>query len=105
MRECVIVDRLTKMAHFVPYTKTINSEVPTRLFFDNIYQYHGLPDDIISDRRLQLVSKFWKSLFETLKVDIKLSSTFHSQTDGQTECVNQILEQYLRCTINYQQDD
>lgn len=101
----VVVDRLTKMAHFIPCKKTSSSEDTARFFLDNIYRYHGLPDDIISDRGTQFVSKFWKSLFEILKVDIKLSSAFHPQTDGQTERVNQVLEQYLRCTINYQQDD
>ena len=101
----VVVDRLTKMAHFIPCKKTSSSEDTTRFFLDNVYRYHGLPDDIVSDRGTQFVSKFWRSLFEILKVDIKLSSAFHPQTDGQTERVNQVLEQYLRCTINYQQDD
>ena len=101
----VVVDRLTKMAHFVPCKKTITGEETAKLFLDNIYRYHGLPDDIVSDRGPQFISRFWKSLFEILKVDIRLSSAFHPQTDGQTERVNQILEQYLRCTINYQQDD
>ena len=101
----VVVDRLTKMAHFIPCKKTSSSEDTARLFLDNVYRYHGLPDDIVSDRGTQFVSKFWRSLFEILKVDIKLSSAFHPQTDGQTERVNQVLEQYLRCTINYQQDD
>jgi hypothetical protein len=98
----VIVDRLTKMAYFVLYKKTITGEETVRLFVDNVYRYCGLPNDIILDQGPQFVSKFWKSLFEILKVDIKLSSAFHPQTDGQTERVNQVLEQYLRCTINYQ---
>lgn len=102
---CVVVDRLTKMAHFIPCRKSISGEETAKLFLDNIYRYHGLPDDIISDRGPQFISRFWRSLFEILKVDIKLSSAFHPQTDGQTERVNQVLEQYLRCTINYQQDD
>ena len=101
----VVVDRLTKMPHFIPCKKTSSSEDTARFFLDNVYRYHGLPDDIVSDRGTQFVSKFWRSLFEILKVDIKLSSAFHPQTDGQTERVNKILEQYLRCTINYQQDD
>lgn len=101
----VVVDRLTKMAHFIPCKKTSSSEDTARLFLDNVYRYHGLPDDIVSDRGTQFVSKFWRSLFEALKVDIKLSSAFHPQTDGQTERVNQVLEQYLRCSVNYQQDD
>jgi IS30 family transposase len=97
----VMVDRLTKMAHFIPCNKRVASEETTRLFMDNIYKYHGLPNDIISDRGLQFTSKFWQSLFKILKVKIKLSSAYHPQTDGQIERINQVLEQYLRYTINY----
>ena len=101
----VVVDRLTKMAHFVPCNKTITGEETAKLFIDNIYKYHGFPEDIISDRGSQFVSKFWKTLFKILGVQINLSSAYHPQTDGQTERVNQVLEQYLRCTINYHQDN
>ena len=96
----VVVDRLIKMAHFVSCKKTLSSEDTARLFLDNVYRYHGLPNDIVSDRGIQFVSKFWRSLFDILKVEIKLSSAFHPQTDGQVERVNQVLEQYLRCNIN-----
>ena len=99
---CVIFDRFSKMTHFVPCKKTITSEDTVKLFIDNIYRYHGLPDDIVSDRGPQFVSKFWQSLFKILQVKIKLSLAFHLQIDRQTEWINQILEQYLRCTINYQ---
>jgi hypothetical protein len=101
----VVVDRLTKMAHFVPCNKTVIGEETARLFMNNIYKYHGFPDDIISNRGSQFTSKFWQSIFKILKVKIKLSSAYHSQTDGQTERVNQVLEQYLHCTINYHQDN
>ena len=101
----VVMNRLTKMAHFVPYKKTSSSEDTAKLFLDNVYRYHSVPDDIVSDRDTQFVSKFWRSLFEILKVDTKLSSALHPQTDGQTERVNEVLEQYLRCSINYQQED
>jgi hypothetical protein len=97
----VVVDRLTKIAYFMPYNKTVTSEETARLFMDNIYKYHDLSDDIISDRGSLFTSKFWQLLFKILKVKIKLSSTYHPQTDGQTERVNQALEQYLCCTINY----
>jgi hypothetical protein len=70
----VIVDQLIKMAYFVPCKKTITG--------NNVYQYRGLLDDIISYQEPQFVSKFWRSLFEILKVNIKLSSAFHPQTDG-----------------------
>ena len=102
---CVVVDRFSKMAHFVSYKKTITGENTAKLFIDNIYRYHGLPDDIVSDRGPKFVSNFWQSLIKILQVEIKLSSAFHPQTDGQTERINQVLEQYLHCTINYQQDN
>ena len=89
------------MAHFVLCKKMSSSEVTARFFFDNVYRYHGLLYDIVSDRGSKFVSKFWRLLFKILKVDIKLSYVFHPQTDGQTEWVNQDLEQYLRCSINY----
>ena len=73
----VVVDRLTKMAHFVPCNKTITSEQTARLFIDNIYKSHGLPEDIISDRGTQFTSSFWNSLFKILGVKIKLSTAFH----------------------------
>jgi hypothetical protein len=93
------------MSHFIPCKKSITGGETAKLFVDNIYRIHGLPNDIISDRGPQFVSKFWKKFFELLKVKINLSSAYHPETDGQTERVNQILEQYLRCTINYHQDD
>jgi transposase InsO family protein len=100
----VVVDQLTKMAHFMP-CNTIRGEEIARLFMDNNYKYHGLPDDIISDRGSQFTSKFWQSLFKIFKIKIKLSSAYHLQTDGKTERVNQVLEQYLRNTINYHQNN
>jgi hypothetical protein len=101
----VVVDRFTKMAHFIPCNKTITGEETAKLFLDNIYRIHGLPDDIVSDRGAQFISNFWRGIFQLLHVKINLSTAYHPQTDGQTERVNQILEQYLRCTVNYQQDN
>ena len=101
----VVVDRLTKMAHFIPCKKTSTSKDIAWLFFDMVYRYHSLPYDIVLDQGTQFVSKFWRSLFAILNVDTKLLSAFHPQTNGQTEQINQVLEQYLRCSINYQQDD
>jgi hypothetical protein len=91
----VVVDRLTKMAHLIPYNKIVTCEETMRLFIDNIYKYHDLLDDIISDCGSQFTLKFWQSLFKILKIKIKLSSVYHPQTDGQTKRVNQVLEQYL----------
>jgi transposase InsO family protein len=80
----VVVDQLTKMAHFMPCNKTVTGEETARFFMDNIYKYHGLPNNIISNRGSQFTSNFWQSLFKMLKVKIKLSSAYHPQIDGQT---------------------
>jgi hypothetical protein len=101
----VVVNRLTKMAHFIPCTKTITGEETSKLFLDNIYHIHGLPNDIVLDRGTQFTSNFWRGLFQLLNVKINLSTVYHPQTNGQIKRVNQIFKQYLHCTINYQQDD
>jgi transposase InsO family protein len=80
----MVVDRLMKMAHFMPCNKTVTSEEIARFFINYIYRYHGLPNDIIFNRGSQFTSKFRQSLFKILKVKIKLSSTYHPQIDGQT---------------------
>ena len=101
----VVVNQLTKMAHFIPCTKTIIGEETTKLFLDNIYRIHRLPNDIVTDNGTQFTSNFWRGFFQLLGMKINLSSTYHLQIDGQIERVNQILEQYLCCTVNDQQDD
>ena len=101
----VVVDRLTKMAHFIPCTKSISAKETADLVLNNVIRLHGIPEDIISDRGPQFASKFWKSLFSMLGTKTKLSSAFHPETDGQTERVNQVLEQYLRAYVNYLQDN
>jgi hypothetical protein len=79
----VVFDRLTKMAHFIPNTKITTGEETAKLFLDNIYRIHGLPNDIDSDRKTQFTSNFWKGLFQLLGMKINLSTTYHPQTDGQ----------------------
>jgi transposase InsO family protein len=101
----VVVDQLTKIAHFSPCSKSITTEEIAQLILDGIVRLHGLPEEIVSDRGPQFASKFWRRLFKLLGVDIRLSSAFHPKTDGQTKRTNQTLEQYLRCTVNYQHDD
>ncbi|KAH7440877.1 hypothetical protein KP509_03G015000 [Ceratopteris richardii] len=101
----VIVDIFTKMAHFIPTTKTITSATTARLFLRYISRLHGLPDDIVSGRGPQFISSFWNSLCKLLGVQVKLFTANHPQTNGQAEWVNQVLEQYLQCTINYHQND
>ena len=97
----VVKDRLTKQAHYVPCNKSIDGSETANLFIREIFRHHGFPKTIVSDRGPQFVSKFWKRLFSLLKVDIRLSTSFHPETDGSSEVTNQILEQYLRIYCNY----
>jgi transposase InsO family protein len=102
---CVVVDRLTKQRHLIPCTTTITAEGLVDLFCDRIFRYHGLPETIVSDRGPQFASRFWKHLCFCLKIDPRLSTAFHPQTDGQTERVNAVVEQHLRAYVTYLQDD
>jgi transposase InsO family protein len=101
----VVVDRLTKMAHFIPCHKTITSEQTAELLLQHIFRLHGIPDETVSNQGPQFVAKYYKRLMELLGIGVKLSSAFCPQTDGQTKRVNQVLEQYLHCTSCYQQDN
>jgi len=101
----VVVDRLTKMAHFIPLRCLPTSSIAADAFIVNIFRLHGFPISIISDRGSQFTSDFWMRLCELLNIDHSLSTANHPQTDGQTERVNGILEQYLRCFINERQNN
>jgi len=101
----VIIDRLTKMGHFVACQGTMNPEDLADHFLQQVIRPHGLPSSIVSDRGSQFTSDFWKPVTEALGISCNLSTAFHPQTDGQTERANATLEQYLRAYCNYQQDD
>jgi hypothetical protein len=98
----VIVDRLTKVAHFIPVKTTYTSAKLADIYMKRIICLHGVPKSIVSDRGTQFTSHFWKQLHESLGTRLEFSTAFHPQTDGQTERVNQILEDMLRaCAIDY----
>ena len=101
----VFVDRFTKMMHLIPCNKTADAPLFARMFLDHIIRLHGIPDSLVSDRGSIFTSHFWKSLTKLLGVNGRLSTSFHPQTDGQTERMNQTVEQYLRIYCNYQQDN
>jgi len=101
----VVVDRLTKMRHLIPCLTSTSAEDLANLFLENVWRLHGLPDGIVSDRGPQFASIFWRSLCKRLQIQPWLSTAFYPQSDGQTERVNAIMEQYLRSFVNYQQDD
>ena len=101
----VCVDRFTKMAHFCPTTTNVTSEGAAELYLRYVFKHHGLPTDIVSDRGTQFVSRFSQRLYELCKIKHNKSTAYHPQSDGQTERVNQVLEQFLRIFCDYQQDD
>jgi hypothetical protein len=92
----VIVDRLTKVAHFIPVKTTYSGPQLVELYMSRIVCLHGVLKKIVSDRGTQFTLKFWERLHETLDTQLRFSSNYHPQIDGQTERVNQILEDMLR---------
>jgi hypothetical protein len=92
----VIVDHLTKVAHFIPVKTTYLGAKLAELYMLRIVCLHGVPKKTVSDRGSQFTSKFWEKLYESMKTKINFSSTYHPQMDGQTERTNQILEDMLR---------
>jgi len=100
----VVVDRLTKMVYFILTTEKTSAEGLARLFRDNVWKLHGLPESIISDRGPQFMAGLMRELNQILGIKSKMSTAFHPQTDGQIERVNQELEQYLRMFIDHQQE-
>jgi hypothetical protein len=98
----VIVDRLTKTAHFLPVHTTYTARKYAEIYLDQIVRLHGIPRTIIFDRGAQFVAHFWEQFQQTLGTKLIRSSAYHPQTDRQTERINQILEDMLRaCVIQY----
>ncbi|KAG8472899.1 hypothetical protein CXB51_034781 [Gossypium anomalum] len=95
----VIVDRLTKSAHFIPVRTDYSLNKLAELYIREIVRLHGIPLSIISDRDPRFTSRFWKKLQEALGTKLNFSTAFHPQTDGQSERVIQILEDMLRCCV------
>jgi len=98
---CVIVDRLTKRAYFIPINNRFSSKDMAQLLYDKVYPLHGLSLQIILDREVQYSAELFQEWCKILGIESTMSIAYHSQTDGQMERVNQALEQYLRCYVNY----
>jgi hypothetical protein len=95
----VIIDRLTKSAHFLPVHTTYSAKKYAEVYLDQIVRLHGVPKTIISDRVAQFFARFWEQLQYALRTKLIRSSAYHPHTDGQTERINQILEDMLRAHI------
>jgi hypothetical protein len=97
----VVTDRLTKYAYFISYFESFSAEDLVYMFYKHVVANYGFPQRIISDRDKLFTSRFWKLLMDLSGVHYKLLIVYYPQTDGQTERLNQIMEQYLRCYVNY----
>jgi transposase InsO family protein len=93
----VVVDKFSRYAHFIALSHPYSAPTIARLFLDHVFKLHGMPLPIVSDRDHVFTSTFWCELFRLTSTILHLSSSYHPQTDGQTERVNQSLEAFLRC--------
>src|SRR5258708_514821 len=101
----VIVDRLTKQLLFIPTHNMVDAPQLARLFLTHVFSKHGAQDHVTSDHRTEFVSHFFHSLGSLLSMKLHFTSGYHPEGNGQTERINQVLEQYLQAYTNYQQDN
>ena len=101
----VVLDCYTKITRYFPCRKTITVEQLTDLFLEHIVDVYDTSEDIVTDRGSLFTSQFWSFLYWTMKVKHQLSTTFHPQTDDQTERQNQTVKHYLRCYGTWLQDN
>ena len=98
----VIVDRLTKMAHFLPFNTKWSVAKLARYYVREVVRLHGVPASIVSDRNARFTSRFWQSFQEAMGTELQMSSAYHPQTDGQSERTIQTLEDMLRaCCLDW----
>src|SRR6266487_13874 len=100
-----VVESTTKRAHFISTHTTVSALGAACLYLHHVWKLHGLPSIIISDRGGQFVAQFTRELYRLLGIKIAASTAYHPQTDGQTERLNQELEQYIRLFVNERQND
>jgi hypothetical protein len=101
----VMVDKFSKMVHYAATATTCTADQLARIFFDTVVKLHGIPKYIISDRDPRFTSKFWTDLWKLCGTQLRMSTAYHPQTDGQTERANRTLEEMLRHYVSDKQDD
>lgn len=92
-----VVDRFSKHAHFIPLGHPYTASSVARAFFSDIVRLHGFPESIMSDRDPVFIGHIWRDLFKLAGVQLRMSTAFHPQTDGQSEAVNKTIAMYLHC--------
>ncbi|MCO5598885.1 hypothetical protein L7F22_052984 [Adiantum nelumboides] len=97
-----IIDRFSKQAHFVPVKKTVKPDHLARLFVAQIFRLHGMPETIVSDRDPRFTSLFWKAIWENIGISLQFSSSFHPQTDGQSNIADSVVLDLLTSYISDQ---
>ena len=102
---CIFVDHFSKQIHAVPTNTSLTAAGTAQLYRDHIFRLHGWPRKFIHDRGTQFESRFMKEFYKLLNIEGNPSTAYHPQTDGQTEHINQEIEQYLRIFINFHQNN
>jgi hypothetical protein len=95
----VVVENLTKVSHFIPVKSNHNATNIFDIYMREIARLHGVPKTIVSDRDPKFTSNFWKGLFKGFGTNMNFSTTYHPESDGQTERVNQVIEDMLRMYV------
>ena len=99
----VVVYRFSKYSVFVATPELCSSEIAVDLFYKYVVKYFGVPTDIGSDRDTRFTGRFWTALFNMMGTEINFSTASHPHTDGQTERINHLLEDYLRYYVKTSQ--